>query len=91
LYFLVAQIQLELNYPLSGVFLNGKFLQLMKERSRAAQLDVCLRAVAAEVTRTTTITSDLQNSTLPLLAGMETRLKQLLKMTATDLKPKPRP
>jgi len=37
--------------------------------------------------RAATITSDLQNSTLPLLTAMEARLSQLLKMTATDLKP----
>lgn len=63
--------------------------QLMEERSKAAQLEVCLRAVAAEVTRASTITSDLQNSTLPLLAGMEARLNQLLKLTATNLKAQP--
>ena len=60
-------------------------LQLIEAHAKAARLDTCLRAVAAETSRTALITSDIKNATLPLLLNLEMRLTQLLKKTATQV------
>ena len=57
----------------------------MRERAHAAQLDLHLRALAAELTRASGVTADLQNSVLPMLTGVESRLSQLLKITPSSL------
>ncbi len=60
-------------------------MQLMDAHAEASRLDMCLRAVAAEVSRAAFITTDIRHATLPLLLGVETRLSRLLKMTDSKI------
>ena len=66
--------------------LRWSWMQLVKERAKNARLDLHVRALAAEVARTAGTTADERNAALPMLTGIEDRLKQLLKTTPTSLK-----
>ena len=58
----------------------------MEAHVRASRLDTCLRALAAEISRASSIASDVKHATLPLLLNVETRLNQVLKKTTSHIK-----
>lgn len=61
-------------------------VQLVKERAKSAQLDLYVRALAAELARKAGVTADECNAALPMLTGIERRLNQLLKTTPASLR-----
>ena len=53
-----------------------------QECARAAELDVQVRALCAELSRAAAVTGDMGRSVLPALAGVEARLSQALQLRA---------
>ena len=53
-----------------------------QECACAADLDVQVRALCAELSRAAAVTSDMGRSVLPALAGVEARLAQALQLRA---------